>query len=73
MKYSIAIVSNGNFRIAEEGFTVFESAVVRFHNYCETMWNSSDVETGCVMIADEKMQCVNGYRELIKWNTQINA
>ncbi len=69
MKYAIAVVTNGNFRIAEEGFTTFENAVVRFHHYCETMWNATDVETGCVMIVNEKMQCINGYHELIKWDT----
>lgn len=73
MKYAIAVVSNGNFRIAEEGFTALNSAIVRFHHICETMWNASDVETGCVMIVDEKMQGINGYYELIKWDTLTNA
>lgn len=68
MKYAIAVVSNGNFRIAEEGFETIENAIIRFHSICETMWNASDVETGCVTIVNEKFDCMNGYRELIKWN-----
>ena len=73
MKYAIAKVSNGNFVIAEEGFATLDSAIVRFHHICESMWNASDVETGCVMIVNEKMQCINGYHELIKWDNQVNA
>ena len=70
MKYAIAKVSNGNFIIAEEGFTTLESAIVRFHHICESMWNASDVESGSVMIVNEKLDCMDGYRELIKWNNQ---
>lgn len=71
MKYAIAVVSNGNFRIAEEGFTALDSAIARFHHICETMWNASDVETGCVMVVNERLECMNNYRELIKWGSQV--
>ena len=73
MKYAIAVVSNGNFRIAEEGFTELANAIIRFHHICETMWNASDVETACVMVVNERLECMEGYRELIKWSNPVQA
>lgn len=65
MKYSIIEVSNGNYFIKEEGITDIKSAKVKFHNRCAALWNAPDVVTACVMIADENLNAVEGYREFI--------
>lgn len=65
MKYAIIKVSNGNYSIQEEGITTVEAAKVSFHGLCQALWNASDVETACVMIADENLNAVEGYREFI--------
>ena len=66
MKYSIIKVSNGNYSIHAEGFTDLDKAKVSFHGICQTLWNAPDVITACVMIADENLDAVEGYREVIK-------
>ena len=65
MKYAIIRVSNGNYKIEAEGITDLNSAKVQFHAKCQTYWNSPDVVTACVMIADENLNVVEGYREFI--------
>ena len=64
MKYSIIKVINGNFSINSEHSTL-ESAKVNFHGLCQTLWNAPDVLTAMVMIADENLDCVEGYKEYI--------
>lgn len=66
MKYSIIKVSNGNYFIESEGYTDLDKAKVQFHKVCQTLWNSPDVITACVMIADENLDAVEGYKEVIK-------
>lgn len=66
MKYSIIKVVNGNYSIHAEGITDLNNAKVSFHGVCQTLWNAPDVITACVMIADENLDAVEGYKEVIK-------
>lgn len=65
MKYAIVKVINGNYNIHAEGFTDIASAKVNYHGLCQTLWNAADVETAEVMIVDENLDCVEGYKEFI--------
>lgn len=64
MKYAIIKCSNGAFAIESE-WSDITKAKVQFHTVCRTLWNSSDVLTAKVMIVDEQLNCVEGYREYI--------
>lgn len=65
MKYAIVKVINGNYFIHAEGITSIEAAKVTFHGVCQTLWNAPDVATAMVMIADEQLDAVEGYKEYI--------
>ena len=65
MKYAIIKVINGNYFVHAEGITNLDSAKTQFHGLCQTLWNAPDVTTGEVMIVDENLDCVEGYREYI--------
>lgn len=65
MKYAVVKVINGNFYIHAEGFTALESAKVNYFGLCQTLWNAPDVITAEVMIVDEQLDCVEGYKEFI--------
>lgn len=65
MKYAILKVINGNYFIHSEGITVLENAKTQFHGLCQQLWNAQDVITAEVMIVDEYLNCVEGYREFI--------
>ena len=65
MKYAIIKVVNGNYSIHAEGITDIASAKTQFHGLCQTLWNATDVITAHVMIADEQLNVVEGYREFI--------
>lgn len=65
MKYAIIKVINGNYSIHAEGITDIGKAKVNFHGLCQTLWNADDVLTACVMITDENLNVVEGYREFI--------
>lgn len=65
MKYAIVKVINGNYFIHAEGITDVDNAKVQFHGLCQTLWNASDVTTACVMITDENLDVVEGYKEFI--------
>lgn len=65
MKYAIVKVINGNYYIHSEGITDLNNAKVQFHGVCQTLWNASDVITACVMITDENLDVVEGYKEFI--------
>jgi len=65
MKYAILECVNGNYFVRAEGITSLESAKQQFHNRCATLWNSQDVITAHVMIADEQLNAVEGYNEFI--------
>ena len=65
MKYSIIKVINGNYFIHAEGITELSSAKVQFHGLCQTLWNAPDVLSAYVMIVDEQLDVVEGYKEYI--------
>jgi hypothetical protein len=65
MKYAIIKVINGFYSIHAEGFTDIASAKVNYHGLCQTLWNAPDVTTAYVMIADEQLDAVEGYKEYI--------
>lgn len=65
MKYAIIKVINGNYFIHAEGITDVNDAKTQFHGLCQTLWNASDVITAEVMIVDEQLDCVEGYKEFI--------
>lgn len=63
--YAVIKVVNGNFFIDTEGIKNLTSAKTRYHGLCQTLWNAADVITAHVMIADEQLNVVNGYKEFI--------
>lgn len=65
MKHAIIKVINGNFFIHAEGITDISTAKTNFHGLCQTLWNAPDVITAEVMIVNEQLECVEGYREFI--------
>lgn len=70
MKYAIIKVVNGSYTIHEEGLTDLAFAKTKFHGLCQTLWNASDVITAYVMLADEQLDAVEGYKEYIHHETQ---
>ena len=65
MVYSIIKCINSHYFIHAEGITDIASAKVQFHGLCQTLWNAPDVTTAYVMIADEQLDAVEGYKEYI--------
>ena len=65
MKYAIIKVINGNYFIHAEGITDLANAKTNFHGLCQTLWSAPDVITAYVMIADEQLDAVDGYKERI--------
>lgn len=65
MKYAIIECNNSNYFIRAEGITDIASAKTQFHGRCQTLWNAPDVITAHVMIADEQLNPVEGYKEFI--------
>lgn len=65
MKYAIVKCINGNYTIDSEGYTSPDSAKVTYHGVCRTLWNAQDVNTAMVMIVDENLDAVDGYKEYI--------
>ena len=65
MKYAILKVINGNFFVHAEGLTDLGNAKTIFHGLCQTLWNAPDVLSAYVMIADEQLDAVEGYKEFI--------
>ena len=65
MTYAIIKCINGNFSIHAEGITDIDTAKVNFHNLCAALWNEPTVDTACVMITDENLDTVGGYKEFI--------
>ena len=63
--YAIIKCINGNFAVHAEGIRELSSAKTQFHGLCQTLWNAPDVNTGKVMITDEQLNCVEGYKEFI--------
>lgn len=65
MNLAIIKVINGNYFIHAEGIETIESAKTQFHGLCQALWNASDVLSAYVMIVDEQLDCVEGYKEFI--------
>ena len=65
MKYAIIECINGNYFIRAEGITDLAVAKTQWHGRCQTLWNEPSVITAHVIIADEQLNAVEGYRELI--------
>lgn len=65
MTYSIIKVINGYYFIHAEGITTLAAAKTQFHGLCQTLWNATDVISAYVMIADEQLDVVEGYKEYI--------
>lgn len=65
MKYAIIKVVNGTYSVHAEGFTDMASAKVSYHGLCQTLWNAPDVITAEVVIVDENLDAVEGYKEYI--------
>ena len=65
MVYAIVKVINGNYAVHAEGITSLSAAKTQFHGLCQTLWNAPDVITAEVMIVDEQLDCVEGYKEFI--------
>lgn len=72
MKYAIVKVINGAYTIHAEGITTIEAAKVQFHGVCQTLWSAADVNTATVMIADENLDAVEGYKEFIHHEATTN-
>ena len=70
MKYAIATVINGNFKIQSEHGEDKQAALVAFHGTCQSLWNEQDVERAMVKILDEQLDCVDGKMELITHDVQ---
>lgn len=71
MKYAIIKCINGNYFIHAEGITAIESAKTQFHGLCQTLWNAPDVLRAYVMIVDEQLDVVEGYKEYIHHIAQV--
>lgn len=73
MKYAIVKVINGAYSIHAEGFTDLSVAKVNFHGLCQTLWNAPDVTSAYVMITDEQLDVVEGYKEYIHHDPVVSA
>ena len=65
MTYAIIKVINGNYFVHAEGITSLDSAKTQYHNLCASLWNEPTVTTACIMVADENLDAVQGYKEFI--------
>lgn len=73
MKCAIIKVINGNYFVHAEGITDVNSAKVQFHDLCKTLWNATDVLKATVIIADENLDAVEGYKEVITHPEPVNT
>lgn len=73
MNYAIIKVSNGTFTIESEWGDNLTGAKVAFHSLCQTLWNAPDVQSAMVMIADENLDAVEGYKEYVHHDVVVTA
>lgn len=52
-------------QIDAEGITTLEAAKVQYHSKCQALWNAPDVLSAHVMISDEQLDAVDGYKKYI--------
>ena len=66
MKYYVIYVSNGALQVEKiTEWSNLDSAKVKFHDVCKTLWNAPDVSTASVKILDSQLDNVEGYKEFI--------
>ena len=65
MKLAIIKVINDNYFIHAEGIASLDSAKAQYYSLCQTLWDAPDVLDAHIMIADEQLDCVEGYKEHI--------
>ena len=65
MKYAIIECINGNYTDVHYWIASLESAKTQFHGRCQVLWNAPEVVTAYVMIADEQLDAVEGYKKFI--------
>ena len=66
MKYAVIKCTGGNFNIHSEGYLDNPNgAKVTYHDLCKALWNDPDTQTACVMIVDENLDVLPGYKEFI--------
>lgn len=65
MKYAVASVTNGNFAIHSEHGTNLVGAKMEWHSYSRALWNDPATTTAMVIIVDENLDVVEGYKEYI--------
>lgn len=65
MIYAIIEVINGSFFVRAEGIQTLEAAKTQYHGRCQTLWNAPDVLNAYVMIVDNQLDVVEGYKEFI--------
>lgn len=65
MKHAIITVINGDYKVEAEGYTSLDSAKVYFAGKWQALLNAPDVITGAIIIVNENLECVEGYKEFI--------
>ena len=65
MNYAVIACSSGSYLVHAEGFTSVDKAKVNWHGYCQALWNDPNPVNATVMICDEQLDCVEGYKERI--------
>lgn len=65
MKYAVVKVVNDTYAIHSEGFTDIEKAKINFAQLWATLMNAPDVITASIMIVDENLDNVEGYKEFV--------
>lgn len=70
MKYAIIDCVNGTYAVRAEGIQTLEVAKVQYHGRCQVLWNAPDVLTAHVMICNEQLDVVEGYKEYIHHEPQ---
>lgn len=73
MKYAIIKVINGNYFVHAEGYTDVSKAKTTFHGVCQALWNEPTVLTAEVMIVNEQLDCVEGYKENIHHDASVET
>ena len=64
MKYAVIQCVNTNFTVVSEWGTQ-EGAIKSWHSTCQALWNDQATLKACVMIVDENLDVLPGYKEFI--------
>lgn len=71
MKYALINVVNGNFAVFSEHGEDLQAAKIAFHNRCSALWGDAPTLSAEVKIVDENLDTVEGYREYIYHEPQV--